>query len=167
MAKAAKPRLTMAIKAAAIAACRDATGRVTPKAVWQAARDTLNPLHKEFNWDLRKAAEREWERTAAQLIREVKFVVTYEERKVLVPYYVSDPKAVTSTYIQTARVARNARQSQSVLREEVSAIVARISRALKLAAAFNLVSSFERMLDEARDVELKLDGIEEEDEARV
>jgi hypothetical protein len=155
-----------ASKAAAIAACRDTQGRITPRAVWQAARDPNHVLHREFQWDIKKAAEREWDRTAAELIREVRFVVTYEDRKIRVPCYVSDPREKASSYIPVARIARNSKASHAVLQREVEQIVGLIERGLKIAASFGLVSSFERMLREAQKVERELADLDR-DEARV
>ena len=62
-------------RAAAIAACRDKSGRIAPNIVVDAARDPASPLHDEFEWDVAKAAERDWIRTACELIRSVKFIV--------------------------------------------------------------------------------------------
>jgi len=158
MKQAARKRLSMKRKAAAIAALQDAQGRVTPRSVWQAARSPAHPLHNEFEWDTKKAAEKEWDRTAASIIREVKFVVEYEDARVVVPFYLSDPRALTSTYIPTIRAAKNAKLKTSILREEVDRIVGGINRGMKIAAAFGLVSSFERMLEDARRIEVELDA---------
>jgi len=163
MAKAATERLTKERRAQAIAALQDSQGRVTPRSVWQAARDPLHPLHNEFEWDLKKAAEREWDRTAAGIIREVKFEVIYEETKIIAPYYVSDPRATTSTYIPTIRVAKNVKLKTSVLREEVDRIVSAINRGIKLASAFGLVRPFEAMLEEARGVEITINAYDEDE----
>jgi hypothetical protein len=141
------------LRAAAIAACRDSRGRITPKSVVIAARDPTNILHTEFDWDVSKAAQREWERTASQLIREVKFIVEYEDRKVLVPFYVSDPRDDESSYIPTMKIAKTPVLSQQVLRDEIMRIKQAIHRAMGLAAAFNLVANFERLLHEAVEIE--------------
>jgi hypothetical protein len=153
-------------QAEAIAACRDAQGRITPTAVWKAAQDPENVLHPKFQWDVDKAAERDWERTASELIRQVRLIVEYEERKIAVPFYVSDPRNDTSAYVATSRVARSAVLSERVLRDELDRITAAIHRAMNLAAAFGLVSSFERMLEQATEIETRL-GDHDDDEARV
>lgn len=154
-------------KAAAIAACRDGAGRVTPKAVWQAARDPSSPLHSDFDWDVTRAAEATWERTAAELIRQVKFIVEYEDRKIAVPFYVSDPRTSQSAYFPTARVAKNNAMAESVLRDELARITSAIKRAMSLASAFGLTSSFERMLATATEIETRLGDLDDRDEARA
>ena len=153
-------------RAAAIAACRDKSGRIMPMAVVDAARDPTSPLHSEFEWDLTKAAEREWLRTASELIRSVKFIVSYEDRKIVSPYYVSDPTRTDSAYIQTARVAKNGAMSERVLRDELERIVGAIHRAMALASAFGLKSHFQRLLDQAVSIEEHLDD-GDGDEARA
>jgi|SRR5882672_941208 len=158
-----KEKINMERRAAAIAALQDSQGRVTPRSVWQAARSPNHPLHYEFEWDLKKAAEKEWDRTAAAIIREVKFVVEYQDQKIIAPYYVSDPRAVISTYIPTIRASKNVKLKTGILREEVDRIVGSINRGMKLAAVFGLVSSFERMLSEARRVEIEINAYDEED----
>jgi hypothetical protein len=153
-------------RAAAIAACRDKSGRVSPRRVVDAARDPSSPLHGEFEWDVNAAAEREWLRTASELIRSVKFIVEYEDRKIIAPFYVSDPSRSESAYVATAQIAKNGTMSERVLRDELDRIVAAIHRAMTLAAAFGLKSSFERMLDQATEIETRLDD-GDADEARA
>ena len=153
-------------KAEAIAKCHDASGRVTPKALVSAARDPEHPCHNDFDWDDASSAQRDRERTAAELIRQVRFIVHYEDRDVAVPKYVSDPRVDESSYIPTTRVAQNSPLSQKVLRDELDRIVSAIRRAMNLAAAFGLVSFFENMLEQATAIERHLgDGDEDGDEA--
>lgn len=154
-------------RAAAIAACREKSGRIIPQAVVEAARDPASVLHDEFEWDVAKAAERDWIRTACELIRSVKFIVEYEDRKIIAPFYVSDPGRDESAYVQTARIAKNGAMSERVLRDELARIVGAIHRAMNLAAAFGLKSSFERMLDEAVQIEHALGGDDDGDDARA
>lgn len=152
-------------RAAAIAACRDKGGRISPKVVVDAARDPKSPLHVEFEWDLKAAAEREWLRTASELIRSVKFEIEYEDRKIIAPFYVSDPTRSESAYISTAYIAKNGAMSERVLRDELDRIVGAIHRAMTLASAFGLKSSFERMLEQATEIEMRLDESGGGDEA--
>jgi hypothetical protein len=149
-------------RAAAIALCRDEQGRVTPRAVWLAARDPQHVLHDEFDWDIKAAAEKHWEVTAARLIRLVKFEVVYKSITIAAPFYVADPRSGAKGYVSTASIARHGALKEKVLRAEMARIVALLNRGLKLAAAFGLVDRFERMLDDARDVELSLDNLGDE-----
>lgn len=154
-------------KADAIAALKDSSGRVTPKALVIAARDPSHECHEDFDWNDTTAAQRDRERTAAELIRQVRFIVEYEDRKIVVPFYVSDPREKSSSYVASSRVAKNVALSERVLRDELDRITSAIRRAMGLAATFNLTSSFERMLDQAMEIETRLAGIDDGDEARA
>jgi len=157
----------MELRAAAINECRSKSGRVTPKSVVAHAKNPSSPLHSEFDWDINRAAQKEWERTASELIRSVKFIVEYEDREIVVPQWVSDPRIEESSYVSTQQVAeRSGSASRDVLREELQRIKSAVHRAMALAAAFGLVSSFQRMLDEALRIESDLSGVDEGDDAR-
>jgi len=163
-----KPQNETELIAKEIAACRDSTGRLTAKAVVAMARDPSKLSHQKFDWDVDRAAQQTWERTAAELIRSVRFVVQYDDdRKITVPFYVSDPRHGVRNYVTTTRVASNAALSERVLREEVDRIVNAIHRAMSIAAAFGLTSSFERMLGQATEIGTRLDDLDEADEARA
>jgi hypothetical protein len=159
MAKAAKKASRpsrQVLLAEAIAACRDASGSITPKAVVAAARDPKSVLHSEFEWDADRAAEQTWLRTAAALIREVKFTVTFEDKKLVVPYYVSDPRSDESSYISTIKVARSQSLARAVLRDEMTRIKQAIHRAMGMACAVNLKKDFELMLEEVVAIETQI-----------
>lgn len=159
MAKTSERKETrLEIKAAAIAACRDSAGRITPKAVVEAARDPASVLHSEFEWDVKKAAQREWERTASELIRQVKFVIQYEDRKVIAPYYVSDPTSDESGYVPVVSVAKKKSASRQMLRDELQRIKQAIHRAMTLAVAVDLVGDFEKMLRDVVEIETNMEG---------
>jgi hypothetical protein len=158
--------ITMQMRRQALEACRDKQGRITPQAVWRAARDPKHILHREFPWDVRKAAEICWNEIAQRLIRECKITVTISEIRKILPCYVSDPRTNESSYIATTLVARREELAEAVLLDEVSRIEGAVNRARDLAAAFNLVSEFERLLE---DVVLIKEKIERRDrhEARI
>jgi hypothetical protein len=161
-----KPKTKLELKAEAIAACKDASGRIMPKAVWQAAKDESNILHGEFEWDLQVAAEQAWEARARELIREVQHIVIYEDRKIATPFYVSDPREKASGYIRTAVVAKNNALKQRALQIEVDRIRGGINRAMSLAMIFGLESTFEKMLSQLIEVEKTFADNETGKEAR-
>jgi hypothetical protein len=144
----------------AIEQCKDRNGRITPKAVVQAAANPKSVLHAEFEWDMEKAAHQAWEARARELIRSVKFIVHYEDKVVAAPYYVSDPSADESSYVQTAKIAKSKSASTRVLSAEVDRIKSLVTRARSLAIAFGLEPSFEHMLDEIVNVENALEAAE-------
>jgi hypothetical protein len=146
--------------AIAIASCRDARGRINPRAVVAAARDPSHPhhqiLHEQFEWDESKLVEQALLARAAELIRQCRSIIQYGEREILVPSYVIEPRAVKSTYIQTMQIAKTG-SKKLVLEAEVSRIKAAIQRAAALAIVFELQDRFERMLQDIIDIELALD----------
>jgi len=154
------------LKAQAIAACRDTNGRITPKAVWLAARNPKSILHGEFEWNIEKAAEDAWNMRARELIREVTvFITRADDSKIIIPYYISDPSTNESAYVPTARIAKSASKSARVLQQEIDRIRGSIHRALGLAIAFGLENRFERMLSELIEAEQTL-AENEGDDAR-
>jgi hypothetical protein len=154
----AKKKLTREQKAAAIERCRDDQGRLTPTFVWMAAKEKDSDLHDEFDWNVQRAAEQTWERRAAELIREVKFTVVYETRKIAVPYYVSDPRDDQSSYVPVADVSKKPAWAEGVMRDELDRIRASVHRAKALAVAFDLVDMFEHVLEQVTEIERVLGG---------
>jgi len=138
MKQAARKRLSMKRKAAAICCLAGCQGRVTPRSVWQAARSPAHPLHNEFEWDTKKARKRNGTGPPPASSARSNLVVEYEDARVVVPFYLSDPRALTSTYIPTIRAAKNAKLKTSILREEVDRIVGGINRGMKIAGGFRL-----------------------------
>lgn len=54
-------------------------GFVTPEMVWKAAEDPDSPIHDDFEWDERKAAENHWKERARNLVNHIVVVRTYDE----------------------------------------------------------------------------------------
>lgn len=136
------------VRLKAIEACRDGLGRIVPRRVWKAAQaDKNHPLHNDFEWDMKLSAEENWDRRAAQLIREIRLEVIIDDRKVAAPYYVSDPRSDEPGYISTVRIAKREDWAQSVLLDELKRLEGGINRARDLATVFKLESEFERLLE--------------------
>ena len=147
------------LRKAAVDACKDKTGRVTPQAVVQAAHDKDNILHGEFEWNDTKAAMIQRENRARELIRECREIRVYGERKLIFPVYISDNRTVDAGYVRTVAVAKNAAHKALALNAEVARIRSSIQRAVSLAIVFDLEASFERMLDQVVEIEVKLGGV--------
>lgn len=143
-------------KRKAIDACRDRHGRILPKLVVEAAKNPRSPLHKEFEWDDRKAAAIQRIDRARELIREVRLMVVYDDRKIATPFYVSDPASRESAYIPTTVAAKDEEVSESILLDELRRIESAVIRARSIAAAFDLVSHFDRMLNDVVEVRGRL-----------
>ena len=58
----------------AIRALGDADGYVSPDSVWRAARHPAHPLHGEYEWDRKKAAEAHWRDRSRHLIAAIYLV---------------------------------------------------------------------------------------------
>jgi hypothetical protein len=140
----------------AIEACTDKHGRILPKLVVDAARSPKSPLHKEFEWDDRKAALVQRLDRAQELIREVKLMVIHDAIKISAPYFVSDPTSRESAYVATTTAARDEELSESILMDELRRIESAVVRARALAAAFGLVGHFDRMLSDVVEVRGRL-----------
>jgi len=145
--------------AAEIAECRDpVSGRITPDEVVKRARNKDSVLHDEFEWDVMKAAQQAWEERARELIRSVKDIVVYYERKIVVPYYVSDPTANEPSYVRTVQISNQGDVARRVMNDEIGRIKGAIKRAVALSIAFNLADDFEALLDDVVEVEKKFRG---------
>jgi hypothetical protein len=153
------------LKKQAIAACKDARGRVTTAAVIEAARDSSSVLHAEFEWDLEKAAYQSWTETARRLIREVQLIVDYQDVRVVAPYYVSDQSKDEPAYVETSKIARKHAFAQRALSDELARIKGAVNRGMALSAAFGLVSNFERMLDAVIETERLFSSHADEEES--
>jgi len=149
------------LKKRAIEACADRKGRVTPDAVIEAAKNPKSILHKEFEWDVDKAAHAHWTDTARRLIREVRLIVQYDDVKIVAPYYIADAGTDESAYVPTSKVADRHAAAQRALVDELARIKGAIHRATSLAAVFGLTSNFERMLDLAIETERTFSASEE------
>lgn len=142
----------------AIEACADKRGRIAPRTVWQAAKaDKKHPLHNDFDWDVKRAAEAHWDDQASRIIREVKLTIIQEDVKIATPYFVSDPSSKGSAYIPTTMAARREELSEAILLDEVRRIEAAVIRARALADKFELTPHFNRMLDEIVEVKARMD----------
>lgn len=140
--------------AGALKACSK-NGSLNPEAVVEAARDPGSPLHDQFEWDNAKAAHAYRLETAKALIRDFQVEITHYDVTFKVPSYVSNPKK-DGTYIETMKVAKKHEVAEKVLSDELARIIGAVRRAQSLAAAFNLTSSFDRMLDIALETEKSL-----------
>lgn len=150
----------------AIDACRDKHGRILPKLVVEAAKNPRSPLHKEFEWDDKKAGYLWRLNRAQELIREIKMRVEYDTITVACPVYVSDPSSRESAYIATSTAARKEELAESILLDELRRIESAVTRARGIAAAFDLVSHFDRMLSGVVEVRGKLHRRRDGDESR-
>jgi|SRR5581483_4497294 len=148
-----KATTLLELRAKAIKACADRSGRVHPDTVVAAARNPKSVLHSCFQWDIQKAAEAHWRDTARSLIKEVRLQIVFEDVKISAPYYVADQSQDETGYIETMRIARRGAAARAQLEDELSRVKGALSRGRSLAKVFGLASHFERMLDIAVEAE--------------
>jgi hypothetical protein len=122
-------------------------GRLTNDQVIEAARDEASPLHDAFQWDIEKAAYAHWVDTARELIRSVTIEITYEETKLVVPYFVRDPEAAGGDpgYVETLKIRNDADKAKAALKYEMRQAVGHLTRAENLAWFFDLDRSIARV----------------------
>lgn len=75
-------------KEAAIRAL-EKNGRVDPNDLISAAKHRSHPCHRDFTWDVERAAEERWRDQARYLIRKCRFEVTFEDVTSPVVQYVA------------------------------------------------------------------------------
>jgi hypothetical protein len=129
---------------------------IRPKAVVAAARDPDNILHGEFEWSENKLIQQALEARAAELIRQCRSMIQYEERELIFPTYVSAVRTVDRAYEETISVAKNDGLKRLALEAEMTRIKAAVRRAAALAIVFDLQNKFDVMLAEIVAIEAAL-----------
>jgi hypothetical protein len=155
---------TEAIQAALEQIRKRHKGRITRKMVVDAARRKDSPLHRYFEWNDTKAAEKYRLDQAQELItRYVVVVVVDKAVKVTVPLYVSDPRAMTKdggyVAITSEEITRN--DAQQIVLTELGRCESSVARARSVAGALNarfpgLSAQLQRMLEELINMRQKL-----------
>lgn len=120
---------------AELKALEDRRGRLTPQQVVETAEPDNSPLHGFFEWDDAKAGAAYRIEQARELIRRVKIEVTVEDRTFRVVGYVRDPEKEPTRpgYVATMKVT--ARTVADMMRAELEAVSADLSRVVGLAEA--------------------------------
>jgi hypothetical protein len=141
-----------------IKALADENGRVDPQALIAAARDPSCILHKDFEWDVHKAAQKHWADRACELIRFVKLEVRIDRKTIVAPYYVADPQRETrkTSYVELARGANDRELADAIFREELGRISQAISRAQKVAKVLGLNNDLKRLAAAVAALQIKI-----------
>jgi hypothetical protein len=141
-------------KADAIRALADADGYIEPSAVINAARNRTHPLHEEFNWNEREAAQSHWLDTARRLIRFVKLEIVIQHRTIQSVAYVVDPDRPPKSrrYVDLTVAAQSKNMAQQVLLSEMERITAAVRRAQQVATVLGLRRELDLLLQNVQDV---------------
>lgn len=123
-------------------------GRITAKRLVDAARDKKHPLHADFIWDDKKAAEMQRLECAREIIQSVRVIVTTETQRVSSIGYIRDPSAPPHAqgYISVARLQTDADMAYQALQQEANRIQSAVERARQFAVVVNLEGELEDIL---------------------
>lgn len=119
-------------------------GVLTREIVVEDAKKKLSPLHRYFEWDVKKAAEQHWLHTAGQLIASVQVEVVYEEKVVKVPVYLNDP--VAPGYSPVVDIQNDEEKAHAVMMRDFEAIAAKLHRARVMAELLGLSDELEDLI---------------------
>jgi hypothetical protein len=127
-------------------------GRLTADAVWQDGRDDVaSPLHREFTWDVDKAAEAHWRMQARRLIEECYIQVRVKTTTYRAPAYVRDQTASAREqgYVKVTDLKTDRDLSLEALEYEVRRARAALERARGVAIGLDLpTATVDEMLTE-------------------
>jgi len=142
---------TMKIKVQAIKELESKEGKVTPQELVDAARNKNHPLHNDFEWDDKKAAQKHRLDTARAIIASVRVVITTETRKINCPGYARDPEAAPNEqgYVSIVRLRDNREMAEEALLAEVGRVQSILERAEEFAHALELEREYAAALDAA------------------
>ena len=137
---------------AAIKAAQKRSGRLTPRAVIDAARPKGSPLHRYFEWNDGRAAAAYRLDQARFIIRHVRIIIVTETRTLSSVVYVHEPETLDSTF--RAVVALEPKTARQMMREELDALIRDIDRMIGLAhqrqdALPGLAKRLERLREQA------------------
>ncbi len=135
-------------KAAAVRALETADHRIEPADVVGAARDPDSPLHDEFPWDDKVAAEERRLDIARGLIRFVRMETVVEDVSYLAPMFTIDPTRPPKSqrYIRLTTAGRDRDMAEKIVADELHRIAAAIRRAQSVAGVLGLSARLEAML---------------------
>jgi hypothetical protein len=115
-------------------------GVLTPRIVIDAARDPTYPMYSLFPWNDAAIGDAHRLNIARRLIASLTITTTHAGRIVTTVAYVRAPQAEARVqgYVSISEIAQSRNDTRAVLLNELSAIEARIMRAIKIAAALNV-----------------------------
>lgn len=135
-------RIVQAIQAIELAS---ASNEITPRALWEAARNDEHPLHDEFEWDDALAADAYRDEQARRLLR-LRVTFVHEDRVINAPICVRTPERQEASYTRTTKIASDREQAYRVLVEEIDRASRALERARTVADALGFSSECESLL---------------------
>jgi hypothetical protein len=129
-------------------------GLLTPHAVVADAKKKDSPLHKYFEWDLRKAAAEHWLDQARQLIKTVRVEITVDHRTVKSVLYVRAPELPSDDagYRSVEKLRADPDAARLALVAEFSRVAALLERARAIAIVLGAGDDVQSLIDGALDL---------------
>ena len=146
------------VKARLEAIARNNGGVLRPFDVVQDARQPDSPLHELFEWDVEEAAQEHWMHTARRIIASVKVNITTETIVLKAPAYVRDPRlqGKEQGYLETSKLRTEHEIAKEVLAGEVQNVISALRRARNVAAALDMESEIDRLMEGFLDMRMRL-----------
>jgi hypothetical protein len=146
------------VKARLESIARNNGGVLRPFDVVQDARQPDSPLHELFEWDVEEAAQEHWMHTARRIIASVKVNITTETIVLKAPAYVRDPRlhGREQGYLETIKLRTEHEIAKEVLAGEVQNVISALRRARNVAAALDMESEIDRLMEEFLDMRMRL-----------
>ena len=127
-------------------------GTITPNQVLSDAKKRTSALHTKagYEWDVNKAAEREWLNHSRKLIRKLQRYVRTASCDVATPALVRDPTRLAGEqgYILTTKLKRSKAAARLALAGYLRTAMAAMYGARRVALALGLVDRVDSMLNE-------------------
>lgn len=126
-----------AMKAKLEELAKRANGDLKPSAVLAEARKKTSVLHRMFEWDDTRAAEKYRLFQARELIASVQYVYTVNEHKYSAPMYVRNPDAQARDqgYVSLPRLRTDEAMAREALADAFATATAHLERAYGIAKA--------------------------------
>lgn len=133
-------------------------GILRPVDVVEDAKDPDSPLHELFNWDVEEAAFEHWIHTARTIIARVKINITTETIVLKAPAYVRDPTlhGREQGYRETVSLRTDKDMAREVIAGEVQNVISALRRARNVAAALEMETEIDRLMEEFLDMRMRL-----------
>lgn len=131
-------------------------GVLTPDAVVNDAKSAKSPLHRYFEWDDKKAADRYRLEQARELIRSVKVHIEVRDETIAVPKYVHTPGSRNQGYVEVAAIRSDVDRARETLAKEMDRVVSALRRAEAVASALGLQGEVKELSDKVDQVLAKL-----------
>jgi hypothetical protein len=132
---------------------RSPGNEITPRALWESAREESHPLHDEFEWDDSVAAAAHRDEQARRLLR-LRITTTIEDRIIRAPICVRSPDALKGEagYTRTMSILDDKARAKRAFLEEADRVARIVERLQTLASAFGLEAQCAEILRELGEI---------------